>query len=72
MSVILEGGGLLQGIQCLKLMFGSGVSTLVKERSDGAVYELETGSVIGLVPSGSVFALGLSVLHFLQNHLERD
>ena len=36
------------------------------------MYELETGSVIGLVPSGSVFALDLSVLHFLQNHLERD
>ena len=36
------------------------------------MYELETGSVIGLVPSGSAVALGLSVLHFLQNHLERD
>jgi hypothetical protein len=45
---------------------------LVKERSGGAVHELETGSVIGLALSGFAFALGLSVLHFLQNHLERD
>jgi hypothetical protein len=50
-------------------VMGKRQQTLLNERETGAVDVFQTGCVFCLVASGFAQTVGLSVSHFLKNHL---